>query len=70
MRCYLLRKGHIASVQVLDPGSDEDLIKQGKAIFAAAPADSSFDGFEIWNVGRMVYVHPDDASKAAGESAT
>ena len=57
MRCYLLRKGHIAGIEILEPGTDESLIEQGKAIFAGT-ADDSVDGFEVWNVGRMAYVHP------------
>ena len=59
MRCYLLRKGHIAGVEILNRGLDEDLIEQGKAIFNGAPA-GLFDGFEIWDLDRKVYIHSDE----------
>jgi hypothetical protein len=54
MRCYLLRKGHIAGVVLLNKGSDASLIEQGKAVFSKAAANS-FDGFEIWHLNRKIY---------------
>jgi hypothetical protein len=62
-----LRKGHIAAVVLLEPGPDDALVKQGKAIFAAAPPDS-FDGFEVWDLTRMIYVHPDKVAGVPSES--
>jgi hypothetical protein len=55
MRCYLMRKGHIESVEVLDVGSDAELIAQGKAHFARR---GGFDGFEVWDGKRRIYVYP------------
>ena len=37
MRCYFLRDNHIEAVHFLKPGSDEDLIQQGKVLFESAP---------------------------------
>jgi hypothetical protein len=51
MRCYLMRKGHIESVEVLDVGSDAELIAQGKAHFARR---GGFDGFEVWDGKRRM----------------
>ena len=58
MRCYLMRKGHIAAVVLLTSGTDDSLIDQGKACFAARA--SEFDGFEVWDRARKLYVYPDE----------
>jgi hypothetical protein len=60
MRCYLMRKGHIATVVVLVTGSDSALVEQGKAIFARQ-SDDAFDGFEVWDGTRRLHVHPENA---------
>lgn len=57
MRCYLMRKGHIASVEFLTAGPDEALIAQGRKLFARLP-DNSFDGFEVWDGNRRLHVYP------------
>ena len=57
VRCYLMRKGHIESVEMLDVGSDAELIAQGKAHFARR---GGFDGFEVWDGKRRIYVYPED----------
>jgi hypothetical protein len=59
MRCYLMRKGHIAAVEFLTSGSDESLIEQSKTIFRER-TDRPFDGFEVWDGARRVYVHPEE----------
>lgn len=46
MRCYLFRDGHIADVEVLEPGADAALIDQAKMHFAARSVEG-FDGFEL-----------------------
>lgn len=56
MRCYLMRKGHIADAEYLRPGSDDSLIKQSEAHFARRSAEA-FDGFEVWDGTRRVHVH-------------
>ena len=56
MRCYLMRKGHIADVEFLTAGPDDALIKQAKQIFRER-TDRPFDGFEVWDRARRVYVH-------------
>lgn len=64
MRCYLMRNGHIASVEFLIPAPDEALIEQGKAHFRRLAADTSVDGFEIWDGARKVHVYPPDIDQA------
>lgn len=46
MRCYFMRGGHIAAVEFLQHGSDENLIKQGKILFNEQ-ANGFYDGFEV-----------------------
>jgi hypothetical protein len=58
MRCYLMRNGHIQAVEFLASGTDEELIEQGKRVFQER-GDRPFDGFEIWDGARRVYVHPE-----------
>jgi CRP-like cAMP-binding protein len=55
MRCYLMQKGHIAAVEFLEPGPDEVLIEQAKTCFRRH-AGRSFDGFEVWDGARRLYV--------------
>ena len=59
MRCYLMRRGHIASVEFLELGSDAELIEQGKAKFSARKAEG-FEGFEVWDGARPLYRFPDE----------
>ena len=53
-----MRKGHIAAVEFLTAGTDEDLIEQGSEIFRELSDRNRFDGFEIWDGARRVHVHP------------
>ena len=56
MRCYLFRRGHIAAVEVLATGSDDNLIQQARAVFETRK--NEFDGFEVWDRARFVYRLP------------
>jgi hypothetical protein len=58
MRCYLMQNGHIRAVEFLTPGPDESLIEQGKSHFASKSLDA-FEGFEVWDGARRVYVYPE-----------
>jgi hypothetical protein len=62
MRCFFMRKGHIAAVETLAGLSDEEAIKKSHELFAARAKE--FDGFEVWELTRMVIQHPppDDLS--------
>lgn len=54
MRCYFMREKRIAEVFVLEPGPDDELVRQAKAIFDKQ-ADEAIDGFEVWSIDRFVY---------------
>ena len=59
MRCYLMRKGHIAAVELLTPGPDYALIEQSQQLFREQ-TDRYFDGFEVWDGTRRVHVYPEE----------
>lgn len=54
MRCYFMRGSRIANVEVLENGSDDQLIKQALAAFDRH-AQQAYDGFEVWEARRFVY---------------
>ena len=56
MRCYLLRGGRIAAVELLDAKSDEEAVEQCRMIFEQRK--SKFEGFEVWDYARKVAHDP------------
>jgi hypothetical protein len=56
MRCYLMRKGHIASVRELPGLSDQAAVEACRAEFENERGQ--FDGFEVWDRARMLIQHP------------
>lgn len=58
MRCYLMKDGHIAAVEMLRPGSDADLITQCATIWNERK--DKYDGFEVWDQARFIHAaeHP------------
>ena len=64
MRCYFMRNGHIASVEILEGVTDDDAaIKLGSASFLKRLREG-FEGFEIWERERIVFRYPDDENQA------
>ena len=60
--CYFLRDGCITSVQMLPSGlPDEDRIARAHILFSKRKG--LFDGFEIWDGGRVAFSYPDPAKK-------
>lgn len=59
MRCYLMKNGHIGAVEFLAAKSDAKLIEQARAHFERRSIER-FDGFEVWDGARRVYVHPEE----------
>jgi len=57
MRCYMMRRGRIFSVEMLTPGTDDSLIEQARAHFDSRSRER-FDGFEVWDGSRKVFRHP------------
>ncbi len=62
MRCYFLRGGRIAGVEILPLGlSDEDAIARAHAL--SAKRKGPFDSFEVWDHARFVFRRPPAAEK-------
>lgn len=57
MRCYFYRDTHISAVEVLKTGSDAEAISRATALFTKRRLhfDPPLDGFEIWDMDRMVH---------------
>lgn len=58
MRCYLLRNGQFATVELLNGESDHAVIDQAQVLFTESK-NNFFDGFEVWDGERFVYRYPE-----------
>lgn len=56
MRCYFMRGGHIAAVEILNVKSDEEAVEKCKGLFEERK--SKFEGFEVWDRARKVAAGP------------
>jgi hypothetical protein len=57
MLCYFLRDGQIAGVEMLPLGlSDEDAITRAHTL--SSKRKGPFDGFEVWDRARLVWLPP------------
>ena len=66
MRCYFMRDGHIAAVELLSDASDAAAIAQALVLFKER--QDKFAGFEVWDRARFVYRFPaDDGTKNGGK---
>jgi len=63
MRCYFVRAGHIAGVEMLTGLSDKDAI--AKALLLFSERRPHFDEVEVWDQTRFIFRHP-DADKKPG----
>jgi hypothetical protein len=64
MRCFFLREGHIAAVEMLPDLSDQEAIAKAHKLFFL-DRRGQFEGFELWDRTRVVFRHPDpDAVEA------
>jgi hypothetical protein len=61
MRCFFLRNGHIAGVEMLPGLSDQDAIAKAQTLFFL-DRRGQFEGFEVWDRTRVVFRHPDPDS--------
>lgn len=59
MRCYFMRDGHIAAVELLKALTDEDRIAEARELFNANGKPRGADGFEVWDGPRFVYRFPE-----------
>ena len=53
MRCYFLRDGQIAGVEMLADLSDQNAIARARLLFSERKG--SFVGFEVWDNARMIF---------------
>jgi hypothetical protein len=58
MRCYFMRKGHIAGVEAIPGLPDDETIKQAWALFEEKQKSHGYDGFEVWDLARVVFQYP------------
>jgi hypothetical protein len=67
MRCYFMRDGHIAAVELFDGKPDDDTDTDLARGLFNVRSKEHFDGFEIWDGKRVVfrYPRPDSTSKRA-----
>ena len=52
MRCYFVRDGHIAAVELLDVKSDEEAVEKCRGLFEERK--SKYEGFEVWDRARKI----------------
>jgi hypothetical protein len=66
MRCFFMRGGHVAAVELLEVKSDEEAVEKCKALFEERK--SKFEGFEVWDRARKIAEGPprDDDGYADG----
>jgi hypothetical protein len=61
MRCYFMRNEHIVAVELLGEGiSDATAVTSAKALFVGCQRERRYDGFEVWDRARRVYLWPPD----------
>jgi hypothetical protein len=70
MRCYFMRDGHIADVEPLFGLADDEAVKTSREMFEARKIENRYDGFEVWELSRMILQHfPNvDDSPSQGQS--
>jgi hypothetical protein len=58
MRCYFMRDGHIAAVELLDDVTDDNSAIDKVRVLFNLRTREHFDGFEIWDRERRVFRYP------------
>jgi len=69
MRCYFMRAGHIAGVEAIPGLSDEETVKRARELFEENRQSYAYDGFEVWDLPRVVFQYPtptDDKAREGG----
>jgi len=64
MRCYFMKGGHIAAVELLSGTTDQDRIAEARELFTMKGLPRGAEGFEVWDQARFVYRYPE---KEAGK---
>jgi hypothetical protein len=69
MRCYFMRAGHIAGVEAISGFSDDETIRRARELFEQRRDTFAYDGFEVWDLARVVFQYPtptDDKAREGG----
>jgi hypothetical protein len=68
MRCYLMKGGHIAAVEILENCPDDySAIRAASECFFKREREG-FEGFELWDRQRLVHRYPDPDNLEGGHS--
>lgn len=57
MRCFFLRRGHIAGVELLPGLGDAEAVEKCRQMYEAKKDEANYEGFEVWDQARMVIQH-------------
>ena len=60
MRCYFMKGGHIAAVELLSKSTDESGVAEALELFTVKGQLRKADGFEVWHRERFIYRYPED----------
>jgi hypothetical protein len=58
VRCYFVRKGRIAGVEEMPGLTDDEAVQKSRRLFKANRDKFEFDGFEVWDLARIVIQEP------------
>ncbi len=58
MRCFFLRGGHIAAVELMPGLTDEQAVEKCRLLYESRRSKEGYQGFEVWEEARMVHQHP------------
>ena len=67
MRCYFMRAGHIAGVEAISGFSDDETIRRARELFEQRRETFAYDGFEVWDLARVVFQYPTATDDKAPE---
>jgi hypothetical protein len=67
MRCYFMRSGHIAGVEAIPGLPDDEAVRRAHELFAEKQKAHAYDGFEVWDLARIVFQHPTPTDDKARE---
>jgi hypothetical protein len=63
MRCYFMKRGHIAAVEFLTRDTDQERIVESRELFEKKGKPRGAEGFEVWDGPRFVYRFPEESRK-------
>jgi hypothetical protein len=53
-----MRNGHIAAVEAVPGLNDEEAVKKSREMFEARKDEAHYEGFEVWELARMIIQYP------------